>query len=222
MRCLTVRCHRSWRTVCKSCCHTKETWKKTLALRFRLVSDLVQVWDDDDRTDISRQLHRMHVKSAASRHYFSNYYAAVLIGDITRFPVRQSVSLSVRLSVCSLRARNSKSERCRRAQINVNVTVGGRSHNVDVFYWFWKVWSTSEYFWIVVYRVQIIVTCRMDVMQITHTEFGSAVTHSLKDGGENVPVTNSNRHGSFSTRNRFSSCRHVCFLLFLIVCIFAK
>jgi len=35
------------------------------------------------------------------------------------------------------------------------------------------------------------------VTQITHTEFGSAVTHSLKTGGESIPVTNSNRHGLF-------------------------
>jgi len=34
--------------------------------------------------------------------------------------------------------------------------------------------------------------------QITHTEFGSAVTHSLKTDGENVPVTNDNRHGTIS------------------------
>jgi len=34
-------------------------------------------------------------------------------------------------------------------------------------------------------------------MQITHTEFGSAVTHSLKTGGENIQVTNTNRHGPF-------------------------
>jgi len=35
-------------------------------------------------------------------------------------------------------------------------------------------------------------------VQITHTEFGSAVTHSLKDGGEQIPVTNSNRRGLFA------------------------
>jgi hypothetical protein len=34
-------------------------------------------------------------------------------------------------------------------------------------------------------------------MQITHTELGSTVTHPLKPGGENIPVTKDNRRGSY-------------------------
>lgn len=32
-------------------------------------------------------------------------------------------------------------------------------------------------------------------MQITHNELGSTVTHPLKAGGENIPVTKENRRG---------------------------